>query len=68
LNKLRRDDRGFVWLDDLKICRVTPQGFIEFFDRDKLRAEARGTQFVYADAGTLCRLLSGEVMTDGSIS
>lgn len=60
MNDLRIDDTGFVWLSDMKIFRITPQGFVEFFDRDKKRAQERGTQFIYADAGTLCRILSRE--------
>lgn len=55
---LEVDENGYVWLGDLKICRLTPWGFIEFFDRDKRRAERRGSHFVYSTPDELCKLFS----------
>lgn len=50
MDKISVDENGYVWVGGLKICRLTTWGCIEFFDRDKKRAERRGSHFVYANS------------------
>lgn len=58
MDTLEVDENGYVWLGGLKICRLTLWGFIEFYDRDKRRAERRGSHFVYSTPSELCQLFS----------
>lgn len=51
------DDFGFVWLDNFKVCRITNQGDIEFFDRDRRRAERRGSAYIYISSTDLANFL-----------
>lgn len=41
------DENGFVWVGDLKVCRLTNMRMLEFYDRDRRRSEQRGSHFVY---------------------
>ncbi len=56
MDEVRVDENGFVWVGGLKVCRLTPWGLLEFFDRDRRRSEVRGSNFVYAKPGELCKI------------
>lgn len=58
LDELSLDENGFVWLGDFKICRLTPWGLVEFYDRDKKRASKRGSHYVYTTPSVLYQLIS----------
>lgn len=57
MDRIVVDENGYVWVDKLKICRLTNWGCVEFFDRDKRRANYRGSHFVYADLEQLISIL-----------
>lgn len=46
IDRVKRDARGFLYVDGVKICRVTPEGGLEFFDKDRRRAAQRGANCV----------------------
>jgi len=58
MDEVRVDEHGYVWISGMKICRLTPWGSIEFYDRDKRRAEVRGSNFIYANPAHLCQIFS----------
>lgn len=63
MDKLTVDLNGYVWIDNLKVFRLTPWHLIEFYDRDRRRSEKRGSCFVYITPKDLHKLL--EMYTEG---
>lgn len=57
MDKLRVDEYGFVYLDHVRICRIALDGRLEFLDRNKLRSDRRGSQYVYAAPETFYRFI-----------
>lgn len=45
-NKAAVDNRGFLRVDGVPICKVQPSGQLEIADKDRLRAVERGTRMV----------------------
>ncbi len=41
------DERFFLVVDGIKACRITPEGVLEFKDKNYARSLSRGTEFVY---------------------
>lgn len=58
MDEIEVDENGYVWLGGLKICRLTPWGLVEFYDRDKRRADRRGSHFVYTTPNELERIFT----------
>lgn len=46
MSKLLLCENNFVRLDGVLICRITNEGDLEFYDKDKRRSEERGTPYV----------------------
>ncbi|RME71553.1 MAG: hypothetical protein D6784_14995 [Chloroflexi bacterium] len=62
---LKIDSRGFVYADGVKICRLDPQRqALCFYDKDRRRAERRGSREVNVPIQALARL--AEVTGTGS--
>lgn len=47
------DNKGFVVVDGVKVCKVTRDGKLQFCDKDRLRSQQRGTRFVEVSPDTL---------------
>jgi hypothetical protein len=57
MDEIEVDEYGFVWLGGLKIFRLTSWGLLEFYDRDRIRCDKRGSKFVYATPEQIAGIL-----------
>lgn len=68
---LKIDCDGFVKIDGIKVCRRVLRGgrlYLQFLDRDRMRALARQTEFVEVPLTVVCETLSmGEDWQEESV-
>jgi hypothetical protein len=51
------DDRRFLSIDGIKVCRVTRDGRLEFKDKDGRRSRMRGSAYVTVNAEQITRAI-----------
>lgn len=56
-NRIRRDADGFIYVENVKLFRVSERDTIEVLDKDRRTASQRGSRFVEIDLGEFVRFL-----------
>ena len=46
MTEVKVDSKSFLVVDGCKICKITPDGKLQFCDKDRMRSQRRGTRFV----------------------
>lgn len=60
-SRVSKDDDGFVYVENVKLFRVTERDTIEVLDKDRRTASKRGSRFVEIDLGEFVRFLESVI-------
>jgi hypothetical protein len=55
--KIQVDNRKFLVVDGMKVCKVTAAGLLEFKDKSADRSQKRGSPFIYVSVEEIDRAI-----------
>ena len=58
------DNRRFLRVDGIKVCRVTNEGLLEFKDKDGRRSRSRGSAYVTVYADQISQAIENVSLTE----